>query len=90
MYLGHNILLARGKAAMHVITQMVQNKCVPSKKALYEVINTRENGLMFVEGEWSKGGGRKEYGCVQSSCLEEDNKCFLGLVEHVLFRHVQI
>ena len=72
------------KERLHLITQMVQNKCVPSKKALYEVINTRENGLMFVEEEWSKGGGRKEYGCVQSSCLEEDNKCFLGRFELAL------
>ena len=67
-----------------VITQMVKNKCVPSKKALYEVINTRENGLMFVEEEWGKGGRRKEYGCVQSAWLEEDNKCFLGRFELAL------
>ena len=67
-----------------VITQMVQNKCVPSKNALYEVINTRENGLLFVEEEWRKSGGRREYGYVQSSVIEEDNKCFVGRFELAL------
>ena len=63
---------------------MAKNKCVPSKKALYDVINTRENGLMFIEEEWSKRGQRKGYGCVQSSFLEDDNKSFLGRFELAL------
>ena len=61
----------------HAIKQMVKNRCVPSRDALYEVINLRENNeYMFVEEEWSTKGGRKGYGMV-AACDWEDGY-FLG------------
>jgi len=71
---------------LHIITQMAKNRCVPSKKALYDVINTRENGLMFTEEEWSKRGRKRKHGCVQDCSLEEENKCFIGRFELALIR----
>ena len=60
----------------HAIKQMVKNRCVPSRDALYEAINLRENGLMFVEKEWSTKGRRKGYGVV--AACDWKNEYFFG------------
>jgi len=67
------------KARGYVINQLVDNKCVPSRAALYGVINMREEGMMFVEDEWNtKGGGKRKHGKV-NDCIDEDvREMFIG------------
>ena len=64
----------------HAINQMVKNRCVPSKKALVELINLRENNeIMFVEEEWNTKRGRKKgYGLVTYCKLEYEDEYFFG------------
>jgi len=63
----------------YAITEMVKNKCVPNKTSLYEVINTRENGSMFVEEEWNKRKGRKrKHGNVIDVTSEDQQHLFTG------------
>jgi hypothetical protein len=63
----------------YAITEMVKNKCVPNKTALYEVINTRENGLMFAEEEWNKRKGRKrKHGNVIDVTYEDHQHLYTG------------
>ena len=62
----------------HAINQMVKNRCVPSKKALVELINLRENNeIMFVEEEWNTKRGRKKgYGLVNYCKLEYEDEYY--------------
>ena len=78
-----NIALAYRKGSPErgrVIKQMVANRCVPSKNALYDVINLRENGLMFVEEKWNTGKGKKGYGLVTSCEYEYSDEFFVGRI----------
>lgn len=63
----------------NVINEMVKNKCVPSKRALYEVINLRENGLFFTEEEWNTTrGGKPNQNVLLRARREYNNKEFEG------------
>ena len=77
-----NIVLAHRKGTpsrAHIIKQLVANKCVPSRAALYKVINIRENGLVFVEEEWNtKPGRKKNSGKVIDIKDEDETQSFYG------------
>lgn len=58
----------------YVISELAKNGCIPNKQQLYEVINTREKGLMFVEEEWDTRKGRKRYYEHVLDCTTEDEQ----------------
>jgi len=63
----------------YVISELAKNGCIPNRQQLYEVINTREKGLMFVEEEWDTRKGRKrDYGKVIDCTTEDEQEEFVG------------
>ena len=61
------------------ISELAKNGCIPNRQQLYEVINTRGKGLMFVEEEWDTRKGRKRfYGHVLDCTTEDEQEEFVG------------